>query len=116
MANALELGKILPKDERKSIQWCTKAAQQGYPEAEFQLSLWYLTGIPGFLEKSPDKSFYYALEAAKKGFAKAEFSVGHLKEYGIGTRADFAESIQWYKRAAAQDNTRAKLRLKELLE
>ena len=101
-------------DARKSIAWYSRAAEQGYPEAELALSGWYLTGADGILPQSDQEAFLWAQKAAEKGLAKAEFAVGYYIETGIGTGSNLQEAKRWYLRAAEQGQKRAMARLAEL--
>jgi uncharacterized protein len=101
-------------DPRKSIAWYSRAAEQGYAEAELSLSGWYLTGADGILPQSDQEAYLWARKAAEKASAKAEFAVGYYTETGIGTSANLAEAKQWYFRAAEQGQKRAMARLAEL--
>jgi uncharacterized protein len=101
-------------DPRKSIAWYSRAAEQGYAEAELSLSGWYLTGAEGILQQSDQEAYLWALKAAEQGSAKAEFAVGYYTETGIGTTSNLAEAKKWYFRAAEQGQKRAMARLAEL--
>ncbi|MGN6843432.1 tetratricopeptide repeat protein, partial [Neisseria sp. P0021.S006] len=42
------------------------------------------------------------LQAAEQGNAKAQFSLGKMYYKGEGVRQDYAQAVQWYRRAAEQ--------------
>lgn len=74
----------------------------------------YLTGSEGVLQQSDKEAYLWARKAAKKAVPKAEYAVGYYYEVGIGTPADLAEAVRWYKRASSQGNKKAMQRLTEL--
>lgn len=101
-------------DARRSISWYTRAAEQGFPEAELALSCWYLIGAAGILELNETEAYLWARKAAEKGLAKAEYTVGYYSEVGIGTQKDLDEAVRFYTKAAANGNERARTRLADL--
>ncbi|KAG1465269.1 hypothetical protein G6F46_002858 [Rhizopus delemar] len=103
-----------PVDPRRSIAWYSKAAEQGEVEAEFALSGWYLTGADGILSQNDREAYLWARKAADKGHAKAEYAIGYYTETGTGTEKNLEEAKIWYRRAAANNYTRATKRLNEL--
>lgn len=101
-------------DPSSSIKWYSRAAEQGFPDAELALSSWYLSGSHGVLQANDVEAYQWARKAADRGHAKAEFQVGNFFEIGIGVLADVNEAMRWYAQAAAQGNKRAGQRLAEL--
>lgn len=70
-----------PMDQRMSIQWYSKAAQQGEHQSELALSGWYLTGANGpngevLVQPNDQEAFLWSRKAASSGLAKAEFAMG----------------------------------------
>ncbi|KAI7865092.1 hypothetical protein BDF14DRAFT_1952448 [Spinellus fusiger] len=77
-----------------SIHYYTTAAQQGYAEACFALTAWYLIGCPGILPPSDRDAYMWALSAAEKELPKAEYT-------------DANEATKWYTLAASHGDPRA---------
>lgn len=114
---AYEYGTLgCPVDPRRSIAWFSRGAERGDPECELSLSGWYLTGSEDTLVQNDREAYLWGRKAAEKGLAKAEFAVGYFYETGIGTTADIEEAKKWYKRAAAQGQTKAQDRLLAMKE
>ena len=44
-----------------------------------------------------------------EGVAEAQNNVGHMYEKGLGVTQNYAMAMQWYRRAAEQDLSEAKL-------
>lgn len=89
-----------PVDPKRSIAWYTKAAENGFSEAELALSGWYLTGSEGILKQSDSEAYLWARRAANKGLHKAEYAVGYYAEVGIGIKQDIEFAKKYYMRAA----------------
>jgi enhanced entry protein EnhC len=43
---------------------------------------------------------YEVMRQANLGYAKAQFQLGNMYELGIGVKADMAQAIEWYQKAA----------------
>lgn len=103
------------------------------------MTAWYLVGSPGVLPQSDTEAYLWALKAAEAGLAKAQYAVGYFTEVsseaiaghrhkmlivrfffffwlspqtGIGTAANQAEALKWFKLAAEAGDKRAEKRLK----
>ncbi|KAK4513532.1 uncharacterized protein ATC70_005534 [Mucor velutinosus] len=100
-----------PIDPRRSIAWYSRAAEQSDPNAELALSGWYLTGADGVLNQNDKEAYLWARKAAERGLAKAEYAVGYYTETGVGVIPHFEEARQWYTRAAAHGDVKAKQRI-----
>ena len=58
--------------------------------------------------------FREKLQEASEGNSNAQYDVGAMYQNGRGTRADRSKAIEWYQKAAAQNNEKAVSRLKLL--
>jgi len=56
--------------------------------------------------------FKEKLQEANQGSSNAQFDVGSMYQNGRGTASDRDRAIEWYQKAAAQNNTKASGRLK----
>ncbi|KAI8640633.1 hypothetical protein BD408DRAFT_419391 [Parasitella parasitica] len=109
---AYENGQLnCPTDPRRSIAWYSRAAEQSDPNAELALSGWYLTGAGGALSQNDTEAYLWARKAAERGLAKAEYAVGYYAETGVGVIPSLEEARQWYSRAAAHGDLKAKQRI-----
>lgn len=100
-----------PIDPKRSIAWYSRAAEQENPEAELALSGWYLTGAENILQQHDVEAYLWAKKAANQGLPKAEYAVGYYLETGIGVRSNLTDAKEWYVKAAAHGDERAKSRL-----
>jgi len=68
-----EKGDGVPKDMEKAIYWCTKAAEQGYTNAQDFLGMCFEQGdgVP----KDMEKAIYWYTKAAKQGYKDAQTSL-----------------------------------------
>jgi TPR repeat protein len=58
--------------------------------------------------------FKEKLREASRGNSNAQYDVGAMYQNGRGTRANRSKAIEWYRKAAAQNNEKASSRLKLL--
>ena len=55
--------------------------------------------------------FKKTLQVAEQGNAQAQFSLGKMYYEGQGVRQDYAEAVQWYRKAAEQGLAEAQFNL-----
>ncbi len=101
-------------DPAASIKWYSKAAEQGFPDAELALSSWYLSGSHGILQQSDVDAYLWARKAGDRQHTKAEYQVGSYYECGVGVPVNGIEAMVWYARAAKKGHAKAAQRLVEL--
>ena len=78
----------------RSLNFFRMAAEQGNPEAQFELGQMHAQGL-GITQQFEAAADWYLL-AAKQGHAKAQFHLGFLYSHGQGVRQDYAKAYQWY--------------------
>lgn len=100
MANFFREGEFgLPVNEAKEVEYFSKAAELGLPDALLQLASWYEHGAKGF-EKDMKKAAEYYEAAARKGDVTARVKLGELE--AKNGRMDLAIK-HWQISAAAGD-------------
>jgi TPR repeat protein len=57
------------------------------------------------------KLFQMQVQLASGGNASAEYSLGEMYEQGLGTEEDIQKAYEWYEKAAAKGDVRAKHKL-----
>src|SRR3989337_314459 len=84
-------------------------AEQGLPEAQFNLGLMYDKGqgVP----KDYAEAVKWYRKAAEQGFAEGQYNLGKIYYTGQGVLQDYAEAAKWYRKAAEQGNTSAQFNL-----
>lgn len=102
------------KDAAQSIKWYSKAAVQGFPEAELALASWYLDGHPKILKPDEFTSFRWVKKAAERAYPKAIYILGSYYEKGVGVQEDLEEAKRLYKEATVKGYQKAKTKLEEL--
>ena len=66
-------------------------------------------GQATWADNVPD--FKETFQVAKQGNAKAQYNLGGMYYNGKGVRKDYAQAVQWYRRAAEQGNADAQVNL-----
>jgi hypothetical protein len=96
-------GKGVQKDLGKAFELFQKAASQGDAVAQFGLGMMYVRGegVP----KDADKFQELIRKAAEKGLADAQCEVGRWYSVGdFGVTKSDAQAVEWWKKAAEQEN------------
>ena len=104
------LGKNLPE----AAKWYRKAAEQGYPQAQYNLGLLYEDGKG--MTRNYHKATQWYQRAAKKGLSEAQNNLAVLYILGKGVAKDRSRAETLFRRAAKQGNRNAIRNLNLLLE
>ncbi len=92
-----ETGFGVKKDMAAAESWINKAAAQGHETANFKLLYWDLE--KNGLTKD-NKADVEALKAkAKEGNGQAQYYLGKMKAYGVGTKQNTTEALNWLNKA-----------------
>ena len=89
-------------DFKTALAEWTPLAEQGYPDAQFNLALMYDDG-EGVLENDKTAVKWYTL-AAEQGNAKAQSNLGVMYQYGEGVLTDTKRANMWYNLASYNGN------------
>ena len=84
---------------------CTKAAEQGYSDAQAFLGLIYYSGEG--MPQDYKQAINWLTKAAEQGKAKAQYNLGLMYAQGTGVIRDYVEAYAWWNIAAAQGNESA---------
>lgn len=93
------VGGIIP-DTKKALYWFRKAAEQGFPEAQYLLGGMYDNGT-GVIERDALAVEWYR-KAAEQGHAVAQSYLGSSYFNGEGVSKDYAMAKTWYSKSAYQ--------------
>lgn len=93
----------------KALRWWDKAAEQGDPEAQYNLGMARLKGNGAM--QDPETAFVWLMYAAMAGVAAAQQRVGFAYATGLGVPQDLVEATKWFILASDRGNTEAKLNL-----
>ncbi|GHS94836.1 hypothetical protein FACS1894139_15360 [Planctomycetales bacterium] len=98
-------------DIGKAFIWFSKAAEQGFSDAQFYLADYY-ENVKHDLSNAI--KWYHA--AANQGHAAAQSMLGYCYERGHGVAEDSAEAVKWHKLAAEQGDAVAQSNLARCYE
>ncbi|KAF5667961.1 hypothetical protein FHETE_5501 [Fusarium heterosporum] len=105
-----------PRNPREAVGWLKRAAERAdaeNPHALHELGLLYESAQPNDVIIR-DEAYAYSLflQAADLGYKFSQYRLGCAFEYGLlGCPIDPRQSIQWYSRAATQEEHQAELAL-----
>ena len=101
-----QMGRGVPKDSAKAIEWFTKAAMLGFSTAQFNLGFAYGNG-EGVAQDYSQAMKWYRL-AAVQGLADAQFNLGLMYANGQGVPQDDISAHLWLNLAASQGDEDAR--------
>lgn len=85
-------------DINKSVKWLTRAAEQGYADAQYHLGVMYNNYV-----KAPNldynQAMYWYKKAAAQNHADAQNNIGILYQNGQGVEQDLTIAKQWYTKS-----------------
>jgi len=114
LASCYDLGMHVKPDGMQSIRWITRAANQGYVPAEYEMGRIYLYGRGIPIDYA--QALLWERKAADQGDARAQRDMAFMYERGFGVAADPAQAAEWNRKAATQGNAEAQIRLAKALE
>jgi serine/threonine protein kinase/TPR repeat protein len=85
----------------ESYHWYLKAAEEGNPEAMYEVGLRIAKGIPSVVEKDLQGAVYYLKQAAEKNYLPAINALGECYLRGKGVPQDEAKGLKLLRQAAA---------------
>lgn len=97
----------LNKDAKEAIQYFTKAAEEGYADAEFAIGKMYQQG--NGVDIDDMEAFHWLFKAANNGHVDAQYQVGLY--YESGAMEDKEMALIWFRDAAQGGNEAAQLKL-----
>ncbi|KAF4984284.1 hypothetical protein FZEAL_496 [Fusarium zealandicum] len=105
-----------PKNAREAVGWLKRAAERAdgdNPHALHELGLLYESAQPNdFIIRDEPYAYSLFLQAADLGYKFSQYRLGCAFEYGLlGCPIDPRQSIQWYSKAATQEEHQAELAL-----
>ena len=114
MGMLYDAGNGVPQDQAIAAAWYRKAAQQDHPIAQLFLGTFYYSGTG--VKRDFKEAVRWLQSPADKGNDQAQFYLGVIYEAGgDGIDKDSSTAIEWFRKAAAQRNTRAMGMLATLL-
>jgi serine/threonine protein kinase len=93
-------GRIVPQGHSAEVKVPRQAAEQGDPEAQFNLGFSYSKGND--VPQNHSEAVKWYLNAAEQGHAQAQQCLGVCYYKGEGVPQDYAEAVRWLRKAAEQ--------------
>ena len=106
LAVACMAGQGMETNDVEGLHWLRRAADGGWPLAEYVLGSYYSTGKHGIL-KDPEQSVRWIQRSAEHGNSQAQFHLASNYLYGQDVPKDMLEAVRWFWRAAAQGHAEA---------
>ena len=82
------------QDGAKAMEWFRKAAEQGNVDAQFKL-VWAFD----------NDSVFWLKNSAKQGHSLSQYLLGSMYAKGQGVEQDDAKALEWFRKAANQQDT-----------
>ena len=114
LASCYDLGMHVKPDGKESIRWITKAANQGYVPAEYELGRIYLYGRGIPIDYA--QALIWERRAAEQGDPRAQRDLAFMYERGFGVEHDAAQGAALNRKAAEKGDAMALLRLAQARE
>lgn len=83
------------KNDTKAFEFYLQSANQGYPSAQYELSLMYEKGKGIGVQQDYAKAFEWYTRSASQGDARAQFNLGRMYHFGKGVQQDDAKARDW---------------------
>lgn len=99
LATLYKAGIGTENDNDKAFEWLRYAADEGHPQACYDLALIYYRGTDGFAMDHTSAIRYLYL-AAHRNHIKAQSLIGYMYAEGQGTLKDEAKALVWLRKAA----------------
>ena len=104
-----ENGEGVVRDYRKAFEWLTKAAKQGYTEAQLNLGGMYLAGLG--VPQDYRKAFELLSNCVGLGIPEVQFNLGAMYYKGDGISQDHKKAFGLFLEAAEQGYADAQFNL-----
>ena len=108
-------GDGVEQDFAKSLEWYTRAAQQGNATAQWNVAVLLANG-QGNIEQDAQKAALWCQKAADQGFAPAQATLGRMYAAGQGVEKDAGKALILFQQAALQGDAEAQYNLAVLQE
>ena len=106
-------GNGVPQDNKLSLQWLQRSADQGDPGGQEILGdtlAWGVNGVP----KNIAVAYDLFVKSSSKGNIWADSQLGGMHRYGIHVPKNLAEALRFYQYAAGKGNPSAQANLADM--
>jgi len=107
-------------DVTSALDWYRKAAEQGHPDAFYQLGAILGEGAESVPADASESNRMYSIAAsefdvfAQKGDAEAQYKLAGMYRLGQGVEKDMEKALRWIEKSALQGHAQAQLSLGRL--
>ncbi|MBP5419901.1 MAG: SEL1-like repeat protein [Bacteroidales bacterium] len=91
---------VVEQDYQKAVEWYTKAAEQGYARAQYNLGDCYKNGRG--VEQDYQKAVEWYTKAAEQGDETAQCNLGNCYKNGQGVEQNYQKAVEWFTKAAVR--------------
>lgn len=92
-------GEGVPEDDKKSVEWYTRSAQQDNVDSQGMLGAIFLNGSKA-TSQDYEQAVFWLTKAAEKGDADSQYNLGIMYHDALGVQQDFTKAAFWYSKAA----------------
>jgi TPR repeat protein len=105
-------GRGVTRDDKQSVVWYRKAAEQGYERAQYNLGAAYFNGLG--VAKDYRQAALWTEKSAEQGNIYAMYNLALSYSRGQGVEKDLVQSHKWFSLAAASGDKPAAKKRDEL--
>ncbi|MBR0315581.1 MAG: SEL1-like repeat protein [Synergistaceae bacterium] len=92
----------IKQDYKKAFYWYSKAAEQGWADAQNQLASMYYYGLG--VNKDYKKAFEFYMKAAEQNNSAGMYNIATMYLHGQGVEQNYKKAIEWYVKATEIGN------------
>ena len=104
----------MERDLERAIRWYKYAADQGHPEAQYNLGIAHIEGLGVSYNASAARRYFE--NAARQDVMEAAYNLGLIYENGLLGQPQPDRALYWYKQAADAGSPEGKAALEQLAE
>ena len=105
------LGQGATQNFYAALTWFRKSAEKNYPEAQYYIGRCYYYG-QGFPKPDFQQAAIWFEKAANQDYADAQYQLGLCYERGQGVKQNLKKAQEWYEKAVANGNNKAKQKIR----
>ena len=95
-------GKGIDKNIRKSVEYCRKSSDSGFPFGQYKYSSLLRKGVPNVLLPDKEESLKLLIKSAENGCPEAQCYYATILKQGEEVRMNLEDSAHYFKLAADQ--------------
>ena len=104
------LGQGITQNYYAALTWFRKSAEKNWAEAQYYIGRCYYYG-QGFPKPDFQQAAIWLEKAANQDYADAQYQLGLCYEKGQGVKQNPIKAREWYEKAAANGNNKAKQKI-----